>query len=312
MRNTIVIDGMHGLGDNIHQRAIVRALMRERDVWLSTPWPSVYHDLVDDGLMLAAPRNIRLRTQLKNVAREGRFYRSHGLVNPGPYLRSIKMRYPPEEVRRAGSVLGAMGRVAGVAPQAVDMRLPVPCEWKTRAVERIGKWNSDLPWLVYRPLVERKEWLNPARNPDFVAYAELFRAIRDRFFVVSVADLAPNVEWIVGEPIKADVELHAGELDFPTLAGLVALADMTFTSPGFMVPLSQAIGTPCITVFGSYESSRSFSAGASVSRWLPIDVMYPCEHFRHACGCCKAIDMPAAFEKIERFCDETASCSVAA
>ena len=47
--------------------------------------------------------------------------------------------------------------------------------------------------------------------------------------------------------------LHAGELDTEALAGMMSLAAVTFTSPGFAIALSQAVGTPVIAVFGAHE-----------------------------------------------------------
>ena len=65
--------------------------------------------------------------------------------------------------------------------------------------------------MVLRPLVERTEWRGcAARNPDPVAYAALYNSIRDRFFVVSLADLVPGVEEMVTD-LDADICLHKGE-----------------------------------------------------------------------------------------------------
>src|SRR5574337_414332 len=60
---------MQGLGDSIHQRALVRYWMREHAVWLDSAWPSVYHDLVGERLKLMRP-SLYLRTQAKNVERQ--------------------------------------------------------------------------------------------------------------------------------------------------------------------------------------------------------------------------------------------------
>ena len=32
----LYVEGMHGLGDNIHQRAVLRKLVQAYDVWLET------------------------------------------------------------------------------------------------------------------------------------------------------------------------------------------------------------------------------------------------------------------------------------
>src|SRR3546814_11400043 len=53
---SIYVQGMHGLGDNLHQRAILRHLMQSHEVWLETPWPCIYHDLVGDQIGRASCR----------------------------------------------------------------------------------------------------------------------------------------------------------------------------------------------------------------------------------------------------------------
>src|SRR3546814_13430638 len=68
--------------------------------------------------------------------------------------------------------------------------VPIPENWKEKADAWLRKWNPDRPLMIYRPLVERTEWSGcAARNPSHHAYAELFAAIRNQFFVVSIADL---------------------------------------------------------------------------------------------------------------------------
>lgn len=289
MRTFII--GMHGLGDTIHERGVVRQI--EGDVWIETSWPSVWHDMPN---VRPVRRRIALRTQTKNANREARLFHSP----PRDYDRRIQIWYPPELVRRCGSVLGAMCSSAGVSPDNADFRMPVPDEWVAKARAVVG--NPEKPILVYRPLVERKEWGGcHARNPDTNAYADLLADIRDRYHLVSLADLDPSAEWQVGHPVAADTTLHAGELDFQGVAGLFSIASLVWASPGFAVVLSQAVGTPVIAIFGGYESSWSFGLGARYSPYLGIDPVNPCACFSHNHTCDKRIDMARARERIAGF-----------
>ena len=282
---------MHGLGDNIHQRAIVRQLTERHEVFLETSWPAVYHDL---PVKCVFKRTI-LRTQAKNAARQAAAFVS---APTGPRIR---VRYTPQDIRSTGSVLGAMCKATGADVSKADFSLPVPDEWKKQASAIL---SVDKPLLIYRPLVERREWGGcAARNPDREAYAQLFASIRDRYFVVSIADLVPGVEWIVSEPIKADAEFHSGEFHFEALAGLFSMASLVFASPGFAVPLAQAVGTPVVCVFGGYESSRSFST----MPYLGIDAVNPCECFSHNHRCDKRIDMPQALGRLQEYVNAAAS-----
>jgi ADP-heptose:LPS heptosyltransferase len=162
--------------------------------------------------------------------------------------------------------------------------------------------------MVYRPLVDRpSDWTGcNARNPDHAAYAALFRSIRDQFFVVSVADLKPNYEWIVGERVEVDAVVHAGELEFEALAALISLSGLVFCSPGFAAVLAQAVATPVACIFGGYERSAFFFAGAKSAPVLGIDPIHPCECFSHAHDCRKTIDLPAATERLGLFASEAA------
>lgn len=289
----LLIEGMHGLGDNLHQRAIVRELGKDREVWVETPWPSVYHDL---GVRLVT-KGSSLRTQAKNARRERAAYSA---TRAPVTAERMTISYPPQSVRDHGSVLAGMSATAGVP--AGDFRMPVAPDWKRRAQTWLDRWSPTKPLMIYRPLVERSEWSGcPARNPDHDHYADLFESIRDQFFVVSVADLVPGKEWLVGRRVTADAECHAGELEFEVLAALTEAAGLVFTAPGFAAVLGQAVGAPVVAVFGGYENSASFSSGARFSPYLGIDPVQSCQCFRHDHDCRKAIDMPAARRALAKF-----------
>lgn len=293
-RRSLYVQGMHGLGDNLHQRAVLRLLLERHDeIWLETSWPSVYHDM---PRIRCIAKGTRLRTQVKNAHRQAGFF-----APSAPDLRArMRIWYTPDAVRSRGSVLAAMCRAVGVDHGRADFRLPVPRDWIDEARRFVGE--PDRPVLIYRPLVERTEWGGcAARNPDPNAYAALFAAIRERYFVVSIADLVPGVEWMTSLPIQADREFHAGELHFEALAGLFSIASLVWASPGFAVPLAQAVETPVVCIFGGYESSRSFTSGARFSRYLGIDPKHPCECFQHRHRCRKEIDVVAAARRIEEF-----------
>ncbi|SFM00577.1 hypothetical protein SAMN03159423_4866 [Bradyrhizobium sp. NFR13] len=298
----LLIRGMHGLGDNIRQRAIIRQLMASHDVWLESSWVSVYHDLIVDGLRVIN-KPTRLRTQAKNAAREsGLFLRSR----PPAGTRALAVNYPPDDVRRHGSVMAAMCAVTGTDIATADFRLPIPMSWKAKAAVWLEQWNTDLPIMLYRPLVDRPaDWGGcAARNPDHAAYADLFRSIRDRFFVVSIADLARGKEWMVGEQVHADATCHAGELEFETLAALTSMTAMVFCSPGFAGVLAQAVGTPAAMTFGGYERSAFFFEGAQSGPVLGIDPIEPCSCFSHHHACKKSIDIEQAKSRLELFARE--------
>jgi len=164
--------------------------------------------------------------------------------------------------------------------------------------------SRERPWMVYRPLVARPEWRGSmARNADPGDYAALFDEIRDKFFVVSVADLAEGQEWIVGPEAKADLSFHRGELTFEALAALFEMSDLVFTSSGFAAVLGPAVGTPTISVIGGYEDPRCHDSGAKFAPYLAIGPRAPCSCWTSQCrkACDKSIDLAPAREKVSAF-----------
>lgn len=306
-KTPLYVEGMHGLGDNIHQRAVLRQIMQTREVWLETSWPSVYHDLVGPDLHLLG-RKVNLRTQTKNAQREqAKFERS---APPG--IERMRVMYHGANVMATDSktVLEGMCRATGTSYVDADYTLPIPYEWiqKAEAVLNSIGYTPEIaaikPLCVYRPLVARPEWKGSmARNANEIAYAHLFAYLRNHFFVLSVADLAPGAEWIVGPKLKADAELHHGELDFETLAAVFREADLVFTSSGFAAILAPAVETPCVSIVGGYEDARAHDSGKRFAPYMAIEPARPCQCWTSSCRqmCGKEIDMIPAIDAINQF-----------
>jgi ADP-heptose:LPS heptosyltransferase len=294
----LVVDGMHGLGDNLHQRAIVRQLIERHTVWLRTPWPSLYHDLAGERLRLLEQPS-RLRTQAKNAARERAAYAAEAPPRGAPVQG---VWYTPDRIRTFGSILGAMLAHTGCDLRRYDFSLPLKAEWIASAAAWLERWSPGKPLMLYRPLIERTEWRGcAARNPDHAAYEALYAVLRERFFVVSVADLEPGKEWLVGLPAAADAYCHAGELDVGTLAALTARAALVFAAPGFATVLAQAVGTPSVTVYGGHETAACHSLYPRSADHLAIEPVRPCGCHRHDHACDKRIDLAAVRPYVELF-----------
>ncbi len=284
----LVIQGMQGLGDNLHQRAVIRHLSQTHEVWLETPWPQIYHDMP----VRCVPRSSRLRTQDKNASRSLALY---ARTAPPGAVRA-RIWYTHDGIRKHGGFLAAMCAESGV-PRG-DFSLPVPQAWHDQAQVWLDRWRPDRPLMLYRPLVERTEWVGcQARNPDPTAYAALARSVRERFFCVSVADLHPGVEWTVSGPIGADVECHSGELPFEVLAALAARAGLVWCSPGFMLVLAQAVRAPMVGVFGGHEAPGFYDHGYAENLFIGRG----CDCFSKSHACDKTIDIDAARARLESF-----------
>ena len=298
---TTYIIGMHGLGDCIHQRATVRHFLGRGTVYLSTPWPCLYHDLVNRGLRLVKP-NSALYTQAKNERVEAAAF--VGRAPPvGGRFQTIRPGYLGGGVVEHGSIVDAMCHNL----TTTDFSLPVPEAWRAAAREVLARAGISGPFAVVRPLTRRAEYPHLVeRNPDHDAYLDICAAVRQRYPVISVADLTqPDIEAAVCEP-EADLRLHRGvdELPTTTVIGLVSLAAVAVSAPGMMVPLAQAVGTPVVAVFGSYENQASFAAGYRLSPYLPIEPIEPA-HCLGQTGTAKEINLAVAFRRLGDFLDRT-------
>lgn len=301
------IQGMHGIGDSLHQRAPVRQLMQKREVILETSWPAMYHDLIAEGLRVSR-RPVALRTQTKNANREteaAKYSPLHQFARP-----NMRIAYGGGHVLQTPSktILEVMCDVTGTSFADADYRLPIPDAWHSLLASIIGHPThlQEKPWMFYRPLVARPEWRGGmARNADAVAYRELFDSIRDEFFVVSVADLEDGKEWLVDpdDATKADLTFHRGELVFEALAALAWTSSLVFTSSGFGAILGPAVETPTFSVVGGYEDPRCHDSGAKFAPYLAIGPNNPCSCWSSQCGrvCDKTFDVAAAKEKLRLF-----------
>lgn len=307
MKPALHVQGMHGMGDCLHQRAVLRQLMQKYAVTLETSWASLYHDLVAEGLVLVRVP-VGLRTQTKNANREAELFRAARTYN----TQGLRIRYGGAEVMQTESktVLEAMCNATGTDYAYADYRLAIPDAWTQGLFAKLGDLPDRAfthPWLVYRPLVGRHEWRGSiARNADPASYTKLFQILRDTFFVISVADLEPGREWLVGPQLKADKTFHQGELVFETLAALFKHASLVYTSSGFAAILGPAVGTPTISVVGGYESTGCHSSGARFAPYLAIGPRVECGCWTSQCrqACDKSIDMDAADARLRKFLSE--------
>jgi hypothetical protein len=307
----IVVRGMYGVGDCLHQRAVIRDLMKFDEVVLETFYWSMYHDLIDQGLRLRlmggiAPR-IRDRKQSRMTPRSAR--------DPRPD-HEFRLTYHRDTIKMFGSILAAQYACVGLQmPERPDFSMSVPDAWREAAMLRVGAALRvqgasvpTKPLLVYRPSVLNDVWLSRARAPDPASYQRLYECIRDNFFVVSVANLGEKGEHIDGPEQPADIKFHRGELGFEELSGLFAEARLTLTCPGFSPVLSQTVGTPTAIVYGGNESfSTTNSVGKHLASTLALEPIKPCACHLKDHDCDKTMDIPLQTQRLMEFAQQCAA-----
>ena len=228
---------MWGLGDCIYSRPFVRAAAAKHRIMLDTPWPELYEDL--DVAFVRGKR--KLRTQLKNIARQARTRWS----NPLP-IREVKPSYGGDLMRGMTLINALERRWSASLKVAFDPALFDLPDMGPSPV------TSDKPIAVVRPVTVRREWRNEARNP----LPQYVNAIADELIethhVVAVADLEAGEEWLVGELPPAHRYFLFGELPVRELLALVRDADIVVGGVGWIVPAGLALKTRTFVVLGGH------------------------------------------------------------
>lgn len=264
----LLIEGMQGLGDNIYQRPFVAELSKTRPVYVRTAWPELYADL--PGVRAVRPQTT-LRTQAKNVAHVSNW------AEPPRGAEVVRVGYGAGLER--SSIWEEMAKSFGVRPDA--MTLPLG--------------ESALPdayrYVVVRPVTERKEWRNPARNPYPEYVNQCAASLRaDGYHLVVVADLQHGEEWLVGGmPDGADLVFANGQLSPLQLFGLVQGAAAVLGGVGWIVPAAIAARVPIFTVLGGQGGHNAPDrivppvADNSLLGWGTPDAYCGCSSMQHNC-----------------------------
>lgn len=270
-RPPVYIRAMKGLGDTIYQRAFVRALAKTHKVYLRNPWPELFEDVPS---VFMVRDKTHLRTQAKNLVRNRRRM-WFGRPANAPERRIWYGISNPYQ-----GIIPDMASAFGVAFQSQFFDLPGtdPCP------VRVGK-----PLAVIRPVTVRNEWANPARNckPEYIHHA--VQILRERFHVVSVADVVENGEWFDGDPPAADAVFHRGELHIKSLLALIRHAAVVVGPVGWITPATMAMRKPAIMIAGGQgawnapELLSHPSLQTPMVKWLMPDNYCRCAPAWHEC-----------------------------
>ena len=261
----LVVQGMEWLGDSIYQRAVVRELVKDYDVYLETPWPQIVSDLP-----IKCVKTGRFRFQQKNT--QGRiWYRA-----PACERRIVKYRSNPGK-----SMLLAMCESVGVR-SAITFDLP--------AIDVVLE-----PYVLIRPASVRHGWKGDARSPKAEYLATAADKLRRHFRIISVADFGQSTGF--GGPDRpllplpyADQQYHSGELSADELFALVAGAAAVVGGVGWLVPMAVAYRVPMLLIFGGCglhnAPNRIFDPCMDTSRveQLIPDELCMCGDHDHECN----------------------------
>lgn len=242
----LIVETMHGFGDNLYAREVVRSLLAGRErVYVRTSWPQLYHDFGDRVLLLRPVTE--LRTQRRNIeAWDGVWAK-----NPTDYKR-LHLHYDVRDWQQGRSLPEAMLHNAGVS-RSGHFEFPCAEDW-------VADLTTDKPLAIVHPPTLRDEWHNVARCPNPRYMQQLVHQHRE-FDWVEVIDLARHQETRYGEPIRDARPLPS--LTTEQLIGLTSLAAVVVTGPSFMLPLGIALRTPTVCLYGGDLPDRLL-----VERWM--------------------------------------------
>lgn len=300
----IYVYGMHGIGDNIIQRSFIKQLTRKgQEVWLNTPLPEIYQDIVNLHFVRA---NSQLRTQRKNESRTSVIFESvpHGVPCRRIFYSDIDLQ--------KGSIFNAMERQFGIPPAKFDL--------PDYVLPDIGL-SPNKPLAVIRPTTERTEWHNASRGPLNEYVDSVARILASRgWHVVSVADTEPGLEWIIDAEPFAHQKLNCGELTIHQMLALVQRADLVVTGVGVGMLAAIAYQRPTICLQGGAGGSNHHlkvtdrsCMDLSRTTFIYPDDYCRCQLMKHNCN--KFIsNLPSQvapfIERVEAFTHKDNTCGV--
>lgn len=286
--DAVAVAGFEGLGDTVYMRGPLKKLVeREKTVYLTTPWPQLFWDM--PGVKPVRPDTI-LRTQAENTNR----------VDPSiwhqepPGLRWYEYKYDNDRLARGQTPITAFMEQLCVS-DPIDFSMAVNPAW-------ISKWMLELPrpiGIVHPPVV-RSEWTNTSRNPKMEYLQDVVSSRKDIYWI-SVGWEKPGQEWLDGPPLGGvQKRFDHGELQITEVIALVKLASLVLCGPSFPLPMSAAIGTPVLCLFGGSLPPRCLvdpRMGAHVGYVAP-QPFCACFSAGHACN--KNLDKNNVIGEIQR------------
>lgn len=241
MKKNILIDSMHGLGDNIYQRPFVKNLVEQgNNVYIRTVLPGIYNDI--KGLRFIKP-GATYRTQEKSLLKESQTIKwcslpeSYEVINPLYDGANLKETSIIQSMKIKFSKYGNMDDLVWDLPYF---------GWKNN-IDNKGK-----PIAIIRPGTVRNEWRVTTRNAD-PKYINYSAAVLKEYgyYVISIADVDDINEFLVGQPPAADLVLHKGELGIYSTLDLMSISDVVVGGSGFILPATVSMANPHLfVIFG--------------------------------------------------------------
>lgn len=248
----ISVRPMHGIGDTLYGRPIVRRLLENaaQEVAVATPWPELYWDMAPSGLRFLNPGWTALRTQDENTAKQPMdlWAEPEGFYN-------YRLKYTTKELIAGKTPIQCYEKCTGLTISDFPgfFELPIKQEWFAQAIPVLmSAANQHLRVAVVRPPTLRKEWMCPSRNPSPAAWNAIMERIDDEYdLILNVGYLATGEEEVSPDiTIVGNTDYLYGGLSIGTIAAICSMADLVVVPVCVMLPLVYAVGATALVVYG--------------------------------------------------------------
>lgn len=234
-----------GIGDHFYQRPFVRELLKiHGNLAVATAFPELFHDM--PGIKFWY-RQTMLVGQFKAAQKVDKSKWEGVHKNAAPDLH---IGYGHREFYDGLNIVQAYEKIVQLSVP-YDMTFPLKDEWVEKAKKVIG--NKKV--CILRQPTFRREYPNPARNPEKGLMQHLVDTLKQRdYYIISVGDLINGHESLVEDIKGVNEKYHEGEFEIWEIAALIKYAALTLTTVGYAVPMSCAVQGACFTVFGGHVS----------------------------------------------------------
>lgn len=241
--NNILVSMMDGWGDSIYNRAFVKILAKDNNVYLKTVLPRIFMDI--ENVYFIDPKKDTFRTQQKQKNKEEIVYTKL----PNIIHKELTPYYTGKDLIE--------GSIVSYFYKAYDIPTHTKLEWDLPDFSKdLAESTIDIPKdrkiAIIRPSTIRAEWHTETRNAKQHYLAWCCKILNDcGYYTISIADLEPRKEWLADNvDIPAQLILHKSELGMYGTLELIKNADLVIAGSGFCVPATVSTNTNLFIIFG--------------------------------------------------------------
>ena len=304
---TLVIQGMKGIGDQLFQVPYIKDLARRFQV---VYWDSDVADLLWD-----LPPNVRFfhtNTRLRMQREMGFENLRNGVYCDPREIPRNALRHHFRYLRAGdGGILNntvwdslnyhleAFGY-----PKVEDLQFHIKTRqsWENAVSQLLHEWGIKGPYAVVRSLTTRAEWHCPARNCKFEYMQHAVNKLSMEMPVIEIGSQDGIRETFdVGPYDNTHMAFTEGQLTLPIIAALCKKSAVTVTPSGFLQVLNLMFKAPTVVIYGGYTHPGTYhSDQLDYSQYFQVAPRNPCGCVSNHHNCNKEIPIEDINQAIDR------------